>query len=70
MAGERITGNLGTRFPGNPNVSKENLIVNPALLCRENVIHLIEDPNFIRKLFFLTRNKVLVTGKILLVQKT
>ena len=33
-------------------------------ICRENVIH---NPNFIRKLLSLTRNKVLVTGKILLV---
>ena len=29
-----IPGNQGTRFPGNPNVSQEILIVNPAHLLR------------------------------------
>ena len=30
-----IPGNQGTRFPGNPNVSQEVLIVNPAHLSRK-----------------------------------
>ena len=30
-----IPGNQGTRFPGNPNVSQEILIVNPAHLSRK-----------------------------------
>ena len=30
-----IPGNQGTRFPGNPNVSQEILIVNPAHLSQK-----------------------------------
>ena len=35
LQGGRIMGNQGTRFPGNPNVSQEILIVNPAHLSQK-----------------------------------
>ena len=66
--GGRIMGSLGTRFPGNLKVSQEILIVNPTHLSRK-MWYNQNNRNFIRKLLSITRNKVLVTEKILLVHK-
>ena len=58
-----ITGNLGTRFPGNLKVSQEVLIVYPAYFLQNTY----DNPNFMRKLFSLTRKIVPLTGKILFI---